>query len=257
MSYLRYFILEFKYTLVLKKRYLLNFIAGVINLALFFFFLSKGISSFNSNVPQDVVSDKIQSVMLYFFVYLIVFNGIAVIVDEIADGAKTGLLEQTILCPMGSHVVYIAKSFSASLFNLLISLIMLPVYMYISHCWFHIPGWTILSIVLPLWFCSWGVGFIIGSFTIIYKKTNSFFSLVEFLVLSLIIMPFYPFTKFSFLPITPQVAMLNKILVSSNNAHLSWYIFIYLHSVIWLFLGITIFKFSERLAKTKGLLGQY
>jgi len=111
--------------------------------------------------------------------------------------------------------------------------------------------------MIPLWMSSWGLGFAIGAATIIYKKTSNFTNLIQFLVLSLIVLPSYPLNLYSFLPISPSAMTINKVFASGLEASWSWIGFLYLHGLIYLILGMVVFKRGEQYARDKGTLGQY
>ena len=71
------------------------------------------------------------------------------------------------------------------------------------------------------------------------------------------ILPSYPFNSMSLLPISPQAVILNKILAGHQVISYNWVIYLYAQSLIYLFMGVVLFKEAENYAKVKGILGQY
>ncbi|MFH1619484.1 MAG: hypothetical protein ABIG11_06215, partial [bacterium] len=85
----------------------------------------------------------------------------------------------------------------------------------------------------------------------------NFSNLIQFLILALMILPAYPFNGLSLLPISPQAAIMNKVIAGHHAVDYGWMIYIFAQSIAYLVLGKIIFKEAEKHAKEKGILGQY
>jgi ABC-2 type transport system permease protein len=247
---------EFKVGLILQRRYFIDFIASIINLLLFLIFIQFGIHSL-SDVPFKSIDSQLSSLIIGFFVFSVVSIAIGSISNYIMDGAKSGILEQTMLTPFGVGRIFLIRALFSNSLGLVTFFIVIPISMVICNHWFSINILNCFILLIPLWMASCGVGFIIGAFTLILKRVQSFINLIQFLVLSLIILPSYPFSVFSLFPVAPEANIFIKVVAKRLYIPVSWIIYIYGHSLITLFIGMTIFKICEFYTRKKGLLGQY
>jgi ABC-2 type transport system permease protein len=243
--------------LILLKRYWLNLAAGTVNVFLFLIFIQLGIRSFGGGASAEFLAGKMGTLIVGFFSFSIIGVGISSITARISDNAATGILEQTMLSPIGIAWVLFFGAFAQFITALLLYLLLIPVTMFLCGHFFRLNILQLISLTVPLWLASCGVGFILGAVSLIYKKTQSFSNLIQFLILALMAMPSYPFNVYSLLPISPQAAILNKVIVLHQSIGLVWSVYSLAQSAAYLILGSIIFKEAEKYAKEKGILGQY
>ncbi|MBF0362785.1 MAG: hypothetical protein HQK49_17330 [Oligoflexia bacterium] len=257
MKFLWMFTSEIKYGLIMQKRYLFDILAGIVNILLFVIFIQLGIHSLQGDISSAALGTKLSSVIIGFFTFIVISSGIMLVANNITEGATTGTLEQTMLTPFGAEYVLLSRTIVGSVVNLLICLILIPISMLICRHWFSIDIGMLFVLLVPLWLSCWGVGFILGAFALIFKRVQSFMNLTQFLILSLMVVPSYPFNLYSLLPISSEATTMNRVLAVGNSVTSEWVLFLYLHGLIYLILGILIFKLGERYACNKGILGQY
>ena len=257
MDFIRLFNAELRYAFILHKRYMFDLLAGVMNILLFLVFIQLGIHSFQGNISADLLDNRLSVLIIGFFTFMIISNGISAMAKEIADGSKAGTLEQTLLCPLGPISVFLAKIMTDSVINLLIALIIVPISMLICRRWFSINLLKLFVLIIPLWLSCWGVGYILATLTLIFKKVQSFINLIQYIILVLLILPSYPFNAFSLIPIAPEAMTINKIFASGISVPYLWIVYLYVHGFICLVVGMMIFKTGGHYAKVKGILGQY
>lgn len=248
---------EAKYGLILTKRYWLNLAAGTINMLLFLIFIQLGIRSFENGVSGEFLTGKMETLIIGFFVFSIVGTGISSITSHLNDSAATGILEQTMLAPIGIEWVLFFGAFVQFIISLALYLLLLPVSMLLCGHFFPINLSGLIFFTLPLWLSSCGVGLSLGAVTLIYKKTQNFSNLIQFLILALMVLPSYPFNGLSLLPISPQAVVLNKAIAAHHVIAGKWIAYIFIQSAVYFVLGNLIFKEAEKHAKEKGILGQY
>lgn len=257
MHTLRIFIAELYLSCLSKKRYTFDLVAGVINLLLFLIFIQLGIKSFDSSVENIFLDQKLSMLIMGFFSFMVISGSISHASSYVMDGARTGTFEQMILCPLGVKTILLSSVAANSLINVLIAAAIIPCSMLICQHWFSINITQLLILLIPLWLASWGVGFIIASLAVILKKIHSFMNLIQFLVLSLMIIPSYPFNTYSLLPISPQAVTINKLLALKLPLSIPWAMYLYFNGMIYLIFGLFIFDYGVRYARHKGTLGQY
>lgn len=248
---------EFISGLILFKRYWLNLVAGIVNMFLFLVFIQLGIRSFGGDVSSELLAGKIEMLIIGFFSFSVIGVGISSITSRISDNAAIGMLEQTMLSPLGIEWVLFSGALTQFIISLVLYLLLLPITMFFCGHFFRINILQLIFFAIPLWLVSCGVGFTLGAASLIYKKTQNFSNLIQFLILTLMIMPAYPFSGYSLLPISPQVAILNGVIVWQQPVDLGWAVYLLAQSMTFLVLGSKIFKEAEKYAKKKGILGQY
>jgi len=241
----------------LMRRYWLDTVAGMINLLLFLVFIQLGIYSFQPEMSNKLLVISLEKLTIGFFVFSIIGAGISSITSNVSESAMTGVLEQLILSPIGSGWVFFCRALVHLILSSGIYLATIPICMTICRHWFRVDFCKLLFFSIPLWIASCAVGFALGALTLIYKKTQSFTNLIQFLILGLMVLPSYPFNALSWLPISPQAAVLNKVLVEKQVISWNWVLFLYLQSAFYLATGLAVFKEAENYAKQKGILGQY
>ncbi|MFH1652880.1 MAG: ABC transporter permease [Pseudomonadota bacterium] len=257
MKFIRFFTSVFRFTLILQKRYFFDVAAGLVNLLLFLVFIQLGIHTFQGYVDGALIGQKLSMLIIGFFSFMVVSNSISVVAYGIVEGASTGTLEQAMLSPFGAEGLFLGVAASRSIINLIIAGILIPVSMLICSHWFSIDIYSFILLIIPMWICCWGIGFMFGAFALVFKRIGSFLNLAQFIILSLMVLPSYPFSWYSLLPVSPQVVTMTKVCGVGGPLSLSWLSYLYVHGALYLLLGILIFKKGEDYAKRKGILGQY
>ncbi|MBI4656825.1 MAG: hypothetical protein HY746_08800 [Elusimicrobia bacterium] len=248
---------EFIAGFILTKRYWLNMAAGILNMFLFLVFIQLGIRSFGSGVSAEFMSAKMEMLIIGFFSFSIIGVGMGSITSRLSDNAATGILEQTMLSPIGVVPVLFFGVLTQFVFALVLYLLLIPLSMLLCSHFFSVNILHLTFFSVMLWLASCGIGFALSGLTLIYKKTQNFNNLIQFLILTLMVIPSYPFNVFSLLPVSPQVAILNKVIVSHQSVGSTWIIYTVLQSCIYFILGCAVFRVAEKYAKEKGIIGQY
>jgi ABC-2 type transport system permease protein len=180
---------------------------------------------------------------------------------------QSGTLEQMYLSPLSSWLLTIGleaaavveAALSAIVLYLLIELLV-PVAMPLR--------WAAALPLVTLVVGSVGYSLILGGLTLLFKRLEILKEVFQFVVMifggvfvSLDHMPGWMAAIARFLPLTPGVEVLRKILLEgvslvelSSSGTLLWLLS---SAAVYLVLGIGIFRWCERIAKRRGTLGQY
>jgi ABC-type polysaccharide/polyol phosphate export permease len=180
---------------------------------------------------------------------------------------QSGTLEQMYLSPLPSWLLTIGlqvasvveATLSALLLYLFIDLVVLVA----------IPlRWTALLPLVLLVLGSVGYSLILSGLTLLFKRLEILKEVFQVVVLifggvliTLERMPGWMATIARFLPLTPGVDVLRRILLEgaelrtlAGDGTLLWLVG---NAVAYLLLGIVVFRWCERIAKRRGTLGQY
>lgn len=93
--------------------------------------------------------------------------------------------------------------------------------------------------------------------TLVFKRLKSATHLLQFLILTLMVLPSYPISIYSFLPITVESMILNKFFTSKMEVSHDLVLFLYFHSFFYFLLGLFVYSKFEDYAKDKGIIGHY
>jgi ABC-2 type transport system permease protein len=180
---------------------------------------------------------------------------------------QSGTLEQMYLSPLPSWLLTIGLEV-ASIVEAAISALVLSLFIELVVQVTLPLRWAALIPLVLLVFGSAGYSLILGGLTLLFKRLEMLKELFQIVVLifggvlvPLDRMPGWMATIARFLPLTPGVEGLRKILLDqvslgrlSGDGTLLWLVG---SAVAYLALGIVIFRWCERIAKRKGTLGQY
>jgi ABC-2 type transport system permease protein len=180
---------------------------------------------------------------------------------------QSGTLEQMYLSPLPSWLLTIGLEV-ASIVEAAISALLL--YFFIDLVvQVAIPlQWAAVLPLVLLVLGSVGYSLILGGLTLLFKRLEILKELFQIVVLvfggvlvSLERMPGWMATIARFLPLTPGVDVLRRILLEgaslgalAGDGTLLWLVG---NALAYLALGIVVFRWCERIAKRRGTLGQY
>jgi ABC-2 type transport system permease protein len=102
-----------------------------------------------------------------------------------------------------------------------------------------------------------GIGFAGGGIAIIHKRVTSIFSIFSFGIIGLMALTTYPMNVWSFLPYVPGAKTLIGSIVHGQTYPLWWYGFIFITSLVYLFVGLYLFKIYDQKARRMNKLGVY
>jgi ABC-2 type transport system permease protein len=256
---IRILITEIKFIFIrMITSYRFDWIAGNINLLLALIFLYIGINSFRQDViSSNVIDSKTIKMIVGMYIFVIIQEGLMGMVSRVTEGKAYGTFEQMVVNPYGSWFILFAKSVGASIISFISITIFAPLAMVITGKYFSVNLFKLILLLIPLLFSVFGIGFILAGLTLIYKRLQSFAYLIQFFVLSLMVLPSYPFSVYSLLPIAPQSLVINKVIASNVVISYKWWIYLYLNAFVYFFSGIKIYNYLEEIAREKGVLGHY
>jgi ABC-2 type transport system permease protein len=255
------FDIEIRQSLILFKRYPLNFIGGLFVLSLFFLgmffgaaFLAGGIDFF-----QD---GRVESAVISFIAWTLTITCFSSISSSITSDATQGTLE---------HIVSTGRSFlTVTLVRLIVTLMVLIVLNSIPFTIIALVTrsrfvfrWEIVFPIFTILLAASGLGLILGGVTLIAKQTNEFINLFQFLLLPAFFVsygeaPQYVKYLVSALPCLSGMEFAREIMISQNSIMTSfWLIPAVSSGMAWFLLGIMIFQRCLLITKHRGLLNDY
>ncbi|MGE8207085.1 ABC transporter permease [Heyndrickxia sp. NPDC080065] len=257
MKWLYLFKANFRREYIYLKRYLPNTISELITFYAIFLFLFFGIqivgdpSTIELNVQNTIVN------YLFWFLAMMVMQGIG---WSIMNEAQLGTLEQLYMSPMGAWRILLARIISTTVLQLIMIIILLYLSMLTTNTWLNIDAFSIIPILMLTLISMIGVSFMIAGLAIIFKQIGSFLQIFQFILMGLTFAPISNLPYLVVLPVVKGVDMSRGIMI--HNSRLSDFTFsdytlLIANAVIYLIIGIVVFKRCEKTAMIKGVLGQH
>ncbi|WP_100334053.1 ABC transporter permease [Bacillus alkalisoli] len=257
MQWLNLLSTNFRKEYIELKRYLPNTIALLLTFYIVFLAAFFGImfigdpASFEANVQYSIVS------VVFWGLTLMTLNfiGFTVITE-----AMRGTLEQLYMSPMGVWKIMLSRVIGQLFLQSTMMTFLLFAAMLTSGQWLNLNPMTTIPIILLTMVSMIGVSFMIAGLAIIFKQIQAFLQIFQFVLMALV---FVPLTVAPYLVLAPFVKGVNMVRnVMMENLSLSqlpWsdYSILLVNSVVYLILGLLVFRLCEKTAIKKGLLGQY
>jgi len=248
---------QLEFTFKSMKRYWLNSVSIIIELSLLLVFLFFGVESFATyNLSSEVILIKKTQYAIGMFVYVIVFNIFFNLANLVTESKNSGKLEQIIVNPYGSAFLLLVESLGNIIFLMLLSSAGIGIVMLIYKIKLYSNILMIFPLIIPPILTTLGISFIFAGITFIFKKANNFISVMQYVTLALMILPSYPFSLWSLLPIGVDSTVINKYFSGAiTYIGYKWWIYLYIHGAVYFIIGVFIYKLCEDYAKEKGILG--
>lgn len=233
--------------------------------SLMLIFLFLGITFFVGN--GELIPEQLASSLLGYTVWFYATVAIGNMAHALREEAQQGTLEQWYMSPVPSSIIQIGRTLSTFIVTTVtICFIVLPL---IFGFRLTIPWhWSVIPIFAIMLVGVYGFGFVVGGATLLFKQVGPLANMVQNMMLFLN-GAFLPVERFPgwlerigrSLPTTEGIIILRHIVFEGDSLHSLWQdgslLRLLLNSAIYLVLGLTVFVYTERLAKQRGLLGQY
>lgn len=246
-----------KHTIINLRRYVFETISGTLTLFLFFLAIFYGLRAI---APGPTLAGTLEGLVVGYAMWsLAIFSFFSMSQDLVAE-AQLGTLEQVAMSPLGLTTVLLGRAVSGLVWQLFTLTVLLTLIMAATGQWLHIDIISILPILIFTVAGVVGLGFAMGGLAVVFKKVQSALQITQMAFIACLALPIsrFPFMKFA--PLAWGNRMLTRVMVDKESL---WSLpasdlaFLAAHSAAYLMVGIAIFRYFERIARTKGLLGHY
>lgn len=243
-------------------RYRFNAFAHVVSLYVLFMAMFIGVNYFGTTLSVSPVDlDKsLESFVAGYFIWSIIVLAYSDISYGIINDANRGTLEQISMPAIGLSKIVLIRSFCELLFNLILSFVLLMIIILTTGKNLYLnPIMLLIPIFLGI-FAIFGIGLIFGGLALIYKRIQSVLSIVQYFMVGLVLFnSSYKWVSF-LIPFRPAIDFIYDSMLGGHgikDIHIVDLGIILGNAIIYLIIGIIIFKCCEKIAKKRGLLGQY
>ncbi len=186
---------------------------------------------------------------------------------NLTEEAQTGTLEQVYMTTVNTGVIAIGRSLATVVVSSFMLLLMITALTLIFGIiiTLRLEGLPVLALII---FGLFGLGFMIGGATLVFKQVHQLANFAENILLWLsgtllpvALFPDWLETLSKFLPATQGIIVLRKVVLEDSSLSTAWangsLPLLIANSATYFIVGWFVFKWSERISKGRGVMGQY
>ncbi len=257
MSLVYLFIAVLKKQLRIMRSYGFNTVVQLFTLVLFFAFLYFG--SRWVATPQRL-GETLEALILGYWIWVGLILSLSQFTWNITTYAQQGLLEQLFMTPWRLHRVLAVEAAASFVTDTVLNLLMLLAFMAISGHWLALEPLTTLTLYILTLLPGFGLGYMLAGLAMRYKNIQSVFTIVQFLIVPLQMLPVDRYPGLNVFPFALGVRMLLQHAQEGTRLwefppHL-WAILL-AQAVLYPMLGLMVYHQLETAARERGLLGHY
>ena len=246
------------HNLLTFKRYVFNTLSSLVTLYLVFVLLFFGARSVGG--PGFALSGTQDGLIIGYFIWSLAIFTFSELSWGLTNEAQQGTLEQLYLSPVGFRFVAAARSVSNLMLTLVANFLILLLAMATAGRWLSVDLVSLIPILLLTIIGVIGLSFAIGGLALIHKRIQAFLQLMQFVLVGFIAIPWAQFPWARYLPLAMGNHLSRQVMAEGlrlwqlNPGDL---LVLGATAVGYLVLGVFAFGWAERVARDRGLLGQY
>ncbi len=256
---LELFLAEFRRRWIQFIRYPAEAIGGVVITTSVFYGLF--LSARYIAGPSLQFGDRLDAIIIGYVLWSLVLFVMTDIAGTLQYEAQTGTLEQLFLSPFGAPLVFVMRALASLVLRLAFILTILLIIMALTGSHLEFPL-TLLFPLLTVLLGAYGIAFILGSLALLLKQIQQLLAIFQFALLFLIATPTETWAGSLqvarwLLPMTAGAGLLRDLMARGEALNLTQLSLALLNGVVYFTVGLFIFRFAEREAKRRGMLGGY
>lgn len=213
----------------------------------------------NMNVSPIKLGDTLESFVIGYFMWTVMLIAYSSVAYSISSDASKGTLEQICMSSLGLHSVVIVRSIAELIINLIFCFVILFSIMATTGYWLNIDVLPLALIIVLGIFSIFGLSLVFGGLAIVFKQVNSLLNLVQYFLIGFVMFDINLLAS-AFIPFRPAANIIYYMCFSGANLldiPLILYLSLIFNSVFYFIIGLIVFNYCSKIAKKKGLLGQY
>ena len=248
----------FKQTIIGLRRYLFETISGTLTLFLFFLALFYGAKAFGAGAPK--FGNALEGLIVGYAVWSLAIFSYFSMAQDLIQEAQLGTLEQLAMSPMGLGTVLIGRVLAGLIWQFITMAVMLTLMIVTTGRHLHIDILSILPLALLTLAGVVGLSFVMGGLALVFKRVQSALQIMQIAFIAFIAVPISRFPWMKYLPLRWGTELLGRVMISGKSMlslPFADVAFLVLHAAVYVGVGLAVFKYFERVARTRGLLGHY
>lgn len=247
-----------KRNFLLVWRYPFNLLAGQVSLFLIFLVIFYGARAMGAGGPA--FGQTLSGIVMGFMLWQFMIFAYSDLTWDFINEAQQGTLEQLYMSPLGFGWVAVSHIIGFLIINMAITFAMLFAMMGITGRWLNVDLASVLPLMLLVVWAVYGFGFLMGGLALVFKQVQAAFQILQFVWLGLIAAPLDQFPALKFAPVSWGTHLLGRVMIGGQSLleiPAGDLLFLLVNSAVYFTLGYLAFKYFERVARDRGLLGHY
>lgn len=178
---------------------------------------------------------------------------------EVTTEATRGTLEQLAMSPVGLPAILLLRMITNIAVQLVIIAAMLALVMWTAGQWLTLDL-ALVPILLPTIVSMIGVGYVVAGLSIIFKQIQALLQIMQFVFLGMTFVPLSALPWLELAPFVKGVDLTRRVMIQGltigDLGGLDW-LSLLANAAGYFLLGLLFFRWCERVARQRGLLGQY
>jgi ABC-2 type transport system permease protein len=253
------FAAQFKWSWIQYRRYYHEVLGGIFGLTVTFYGLFLSVRYIAGAGFQ--FGDRLDAIIVGYVLWslaIFIMGGIPLTVQR---EAQVGTLEQLFLSPFGSVRIMLFRAISDLVIQLGIIAVILVAIMALTGRWLSVSI-ALFCPFLTVLMGAYGIAFAIGGLTLLFKTIQQLIGIFNFGLLFILTLPAETWTGWSrvvgyLLPMTPGAGLLRDLMARQQPLNSPLLGAAALNGLIYLAIGISLFRWAERETKRRGKLGGY
>lgn len=245
-------------TLIEFRRYAFDTLSGLVSIYGFFLVIFFGAKIFGGRQPG--FGENIEGIVVSYGMWAITMFALGSLTYELTQEAQLGTLEQLGMSPFGLVRVLVARAFTSLATYVVMWAALLVVMMATTGRWLNIDVVSILPLLAVTIVGVIGIGFLLASFAIVFKRVQQALQVYQVLFIGLVVVPPDEVTFMRYLPLSWGTHLISRVMVDEVSIFgmaPGDLLFLAVNSLAYFVGGIAVFKRFERAARQRGLLGHY
>lgn len=254
------FVAEFRRQYINLRRYPTEFLSQIVVVVVIFYGLFLGASYMGGG---HMFGNRLNSVIVGYIVWGLIVDSVGSMGFNIANEAQNGTLEQVYLSPLGPTRVLLLRNIAEIVYTLIFMAIVMGLIMLLTGRYLVLSPLDLVPAILAVG-ASMGIGFMVASVTILFKRSQQLLALLQFALLFLVMTPFSSFPGIwreisIVIPMAPMVGLMKDMMVNNTPMFQDgmWLLWSLVNLALWLTIGMLIFTAACRRARRKGTLSHY
>lgn len=245
-----------KKEVILLRRYFVNSIGGIITIYFIFMLIFWGYSGISA--PGIKMGTSVENLVVGYVTWLMLMMAWQTIPYSLLQETQEGTMEQLCMSPLGLTVLSGFKVVAAAITDMVIVVAMLALTMVTTGTSLNIDVISLLPLALLALTAVFGLGFLGGGFTLLFKHVQSYLQIVQFALIALVAAE--PNPVFRWLPTTLPAYWIQGVMtegVTLSQIPLPDWLTMLASSLFYLFIGIAFFRLCQAKARRQGTLGHF
>lgn len=256
---LELFFAEFRRRWILFRSYPVEAIAGIFIYASIFYGLF--LSARYIAGPSFQLGDRLDSIIVGYVLWTLMQFIMLEVAIQLQQEAQTGTLEQLFLSRYSAIQVFLMRTLANLSFQIIQILSILLLILVLTQSRLNFPPTLILAFFTVL-LGAYGLAFILGSFTLLFKRSQQILALFQFPLLFLLTTPTETWTGTGklfaqILPMAPGAGLLRDLMARGESLNLISLAIALLNGSIYFAVGLLLFRVAEYRTKRGGMLSGY